>query len=742
LSAGAITSFVLPVFVLLLPFALTLWFRRKALAAPAEARTSVWFWSFRFLRYLTVGTIGLWWVATDSAGLNAGAWIYWQMNVPPWIPASHAVFLFCFWIPPIIVIISCQSLFHPVYAQIRNVYWTQSELARQAAFGLGISLVPALFVIGGVLEVTRGGSLADFVLSCALAVFSWISSVRALRKQLQLTPNALTTGDLRDRAFSLAARLGVKLQQIYLLPPGKSRLANAFARSGNSILLTEVLLTSLNKREVDGVIGHELSHLKKNHPQLLGFALMGGLAVVMTPHLMLDLSPTWQPLFDVLFISVPLLTLYFVSRRFEYAADAGSIRLTGDPAAMITGLVKLHHLNLMPLEWSKWSEKSMTHPSTVRRARAIGRAAEMSEERVNELLAAPCLPASGSCEEHYLTPRSVTNPKAFSSEFKRQGAARAFLAFAALAILLPSALLRVLSELPWPVQGWQAFAMALVLCLTATLLFVNRAPFFAYDRLCRRLREKLAAENVPVNHADALLVGLAPGSAPRIFEWNYSWDVGCLLLTSDRLCYWGEETRFALGREQIISVAAGRGMPDWFRTQFLYIRWRAAAGQPELTFNIRPIKVKSTFAMRRASRDLERRISQWHAGSAAPDTDLGPDTRASLPLPTTGQVTSTALSAARDPRQILSLLMFTAFLSGSMAALLKLPIEWVAPMYLAEDLGSYAGISGWYAILISLLMTCFRFGPTWFFRQPEPSPISPAPPPPIPARKPDPSGVR
>jgi Zn-dependent protease with chaperone function len=731
-----------PVFALLLPFALTLWFRQKALAAPAEARTAVWFWSFRFLRYLTVGTIALWWIATDSVGLKVRAWTYWQVFAPPWIPASHAIFLFCFWIPAIVAIISCQALFRPVYAQIRNVHWTQSELARQAAFGLGISLVPVLFVIGGVLEITKGGGFADFVLSYVLAVFSWIGSARGLRKQLQLTPNALTTGELRDRAFSLANRLGVKLQQIYLLPPGKSRLANAFARSGNSILLTEVLLTNLNKREVDCVIGHELVHLKKNHPQQLGFAMMGGLAVVMTPYLMLAPLSTWQPLFDVLFITVPLLSLYFVSRRFEYAADAGSIRLTGDPAAMITGLVKLHHLNLMPLEWSKWSEKSMTHPSTVRRARAIGRAAEMSEERVNELLAAPYLPTSGSSDERYAAPRSITNPKVFSSEFKRRVALRAFLAFAVLAILLPSALLRVLPELPWPLQGWQAFAMTLVFCLLAAILFVNRAPFFAYDRLCRRLHEKLASEKVPVNHAAALLVGLAPGSAPRIFEWNYSWDVGCLLLTSDRLCYWGEETRFALEREQIISVEAGRGMPDWFRTQFLYIRWRAGAGQPEVTFNIRPVKVRSTLAMHRDFRDLEQRISRWHAGSATPDEDFGPDIAASLPLPATGQVTCTSLSTARDPRQILSLLMFTAFLSGSMAALLKLPIEWVAPMYLVQNSGSYCGISGWYAIFISLLMVFFRFAPTWFFRQPEPPTVSPAPPPPVPATKPDPSDAR
>ena len=724
-----------PALVLLLPIGLALWFRRKALAAPPAARASVWFSSFRFLRYLNLGTIALWWVATDFFGLKALAWFLWLENMPEWIPATQAIFLFCFWIPPIIVLICCQVLFHPVYVRIREVHWTRSELARQAAFGLGISLVPVLFAIGGILELTNDGNFKDFALGYALAAFILISANRALRKQLQLTPSALTTGELRDRAFSLAGRLGVKLQQIYLLPPGKSRLANAFARSGNSILLTEVLLTDLNKREVDSVIGHELSHLKQNHPQLLGFALMGGLAIVMTPYFMIAPSPTWQPLFDVLFMAVPLLSFYFVSRRFEYAADVGSIRLTGDPAAMITGLVKLHQLNVMPLEWSKWSEKGMTHPSTVRRARAIGRAAEMSEQRVKELLTAPFLPAADSAEEHYAVPYAGSLAKVFSSELKRRVAIRGLLLFGALAILLPPLLLRTLAELAWPASAWQSFLVALGLCSAATVLFANYTPFLGYAGLCRRLRAKLLADGVPVNRTDACLVGLAPGNSPRIFESNYSWDIGCLLLTTDRLCYWGEETQFALRREQIISVAAGPGIPDWFRTHFLYIRWRAAEGQQEITFNLRPAEVKSVWAMHKAFRHLHRRISVWHTGLTASETE--PNGVESLPLPPVGEVTFTSPHALRNPRQILNVVMFTALLSGFAAAVLNLPIEWVAPIYLAQDTTGYGAISGWYAILISMLMVTLRFGPIWFFRQAD-SPASEAgPPPPIPAGKPD-----
>jgi Zn-dependent protease with chaperone function len=740
LDFDGINQVIGPTLALVLPIGLALWFRRKALLAPAEARASVWFSSFRFLRYINLGTIALWWIATDFVGLKARAWFFWLENLPDRVPAGRAIFLFCFWIPPMAALVCCQVLFHPVYVRIREVHWTRGELARQAAFALGVSLVPALFVIGGIVELTSGGSFKDFALSYALAAFFGIVSARALRKHLQLTPSALTTGELRDRAFSLAGRLGVKLQQIYLLPAGKSRLANAFARSGNSILLSEVLLTDLNKREVDSVVAHELSHLRRNHPHLLGFALLSGLAVVMTPYFFFPPLRTWQPLFDLAFIAVPLLSFYFVSRRFEYAADIGSIKLTGDPAAMITALVKLHQLNLMPLEWSKWSEKGMTHPSTVRRARAIGRFAEMSEQRVKELLATPLLRAPGLPEAHYEVSHTSSPAKAFSSEFKRRVAVRALLFFAGLVVLLPSLLLRTLDEFAWPGSTWQTFLLVLILCLAATATFANYTAFLGYAGLCRRLRSKLSAEGVPLKPGGGWLVGFAPGSAPRVFESNYSWDIGFLSLTADRLCYWGEETRFALCREQIISIEAGRGIPDWLRTQFLYIRWRAAAGQPEMTFNVRPAEVRSLLAMRRAFRDLQRQIASWHIGA----TSLGfePDSAASLPLPPTGQVTSTSVRTLRDPRQILSLLMFAGFASGFVAALLSLPIESVTATYLAEKTDVYAGISGWYAVLISLLMVLFRFGPAWFLRQPDSLEPAAVRPPPVPATKPDTSNVR
>jgi hypothetical protein len=170
------------------------------------------------------------------------------------------------------------------------------------------------------------------------------------------------------------------------------------------------------------------------------------------------------------------------------------------------------------------------------------------------------------------------------------------------------------------------------------------------------------------------------------------------------------------------------------------VRWRTSDGDQEVTFNLRPTEVKSVWTMQRAFDELQRRIASWQTGP--PTSEPEPSGVESLPLPPAGAVTSTSLGAARNLRQILNIVMFSALLSGLAAALLNLPIEWISPMYLAQDTGGYATISGWYAVLISVLMVILRFGPVWFSRQDDSPVPEAAPPPPIPAGRPDPSDVR
>ena len=172
-----------------------------------------------------------------------------------------------------------------------------------------------------------------------------------------LAPFELTEGPLRDRAFELAKQCGIALQRIYLLPAQHLGFANAFALSGDQVIVTDVLVNELTRREVDAVVAHELSHLEHRHPTAIStvvvtgmvivFLVSGQLSVVAWNSLSsLPLDETWQDALARLpfwWLAVPLviLGLYFVTRRFERTADAHAAALTGDPAALISALGKL-----------------------------------------------------------------------------------------------------------------------------------------------------------------------------------------------------------------------------------------------------------------------------------------------------------------------------------------------------------------------------------------------------------------
>jgi Zn-dependent protease with chaperone function len=745
-------TLLLPVGALLVPIVLTRYIVRKAEQVSDADRVVVWFSCVRFLRWLVTGTLLAWWVTTDVADWKPRFHFFLQAHELLSMPGAKFLALLFFWLPPILAVVLCQTLFQPVYSGVRGIDWTRAELARQMVYSLGASFLPLLLVTYGLTGIFSNQTAPGFVFSLFLAFACAIFFGRRLRKLLQLSPNALTTGELRDRVFFLASRLRVKLQQVYLLPPSRSRMANAFARSGRSILLTHYLLSHLTRREVDAVVAHELAHVKHDHPRLLGFALMGGFAAVAVPYFSYPWPPVWKPLFDVMFVAIPLLAYYFIARRFEFVADATSVRATGDPEAMITSLVKLHRLNLLPLQWSKWNEKLLTHPSTVRRAEAIARVAQLPDTYIAQLLersVQPSSPQSAGAEndvtEYYPLPSlERLRQKVFSTEWKQARSGRSFLLSFMLMVLLPALLLRALDSLGFIGSPFIAFLAVLVLCVSAFLLLLDVLPFLGSARLQRSMLARAKSDAVVpadvLSRGEALLVGLSPGPGPRIFEGNYSWDAGYLYFSGDRLCYCGEETRFSLRRDQIAALQIGPGMPGWFRPKSLYIVWREAESSSSAIFNIRPLEVRSVLAMNREVRRLSDQIESWRTASPATTGEVASDSAESntLSTPNVRAVTGTAIADVVKPQQLFSLMVITAFFAGMFASFLGLPFEGIFPVfgYDADAAAAPAGVSGCYAVLCTAVLFLVFVIPSLRARNaavslPAPAPVDPPPPPPV-----------
>src|SRR5262249_19706315 len=149
---------------------------------------------------------------------------------------------------------------------------------------------------------------------------------------------------------------------------------------------------------------HEIAHLQLGHvkkrsltflgalmlPPLLGGVLRGVLDVRrrpevlptgVGPHLYWGIAWFWAwSQRDFILMLAGLAVFYFVSRRFEHAADVRGAELTGCPEAQISGLLKLSRLNLMPIQWGKGTGTWLTHPSMVRRAERIAASAGMPTE--------------------------------------------------------------------------------------------------------------------------------------------------------------------------------------------------------------------------------------------------------------------------------------------------------------------------------------------------------------------------
>jgi Zn-dependent protease with chaperone function len=408
-AAKILRGFAVLAIALVLPILATLWLRRKAIFAAekiaAEFKTSgesgqsahrhddragIWFGYWKSLSWIITAGLILWWAASDAVNLGLIVKLLFAVGGPAkadWM--IRLINHIAVWIPPLVMAALCQVLSHPVQIRVRGLAWTRREVLEQSIWSLAAGWLPILFFLTGLEEIVRG----DQRIGITWFMVAFFGRAFAARKSMAaqgLTPHALTAGELRDHIFALAEKLKVKLTQVFVVATGKARMANAFARSGNSILLTDTLLENLNRREVDAVIAHELAHLKHGHPGKLGMAWIGGLVATIAA---MSSLPSIGPLNHLLRYSVafllPSVFVYFFSRRFEYTADRTAVKLTGDAEAQITSLAKLNRMNLMPMEWGRVQGKFLTHPSTFRRAVAIARAAGISEAMVPEILQQP-----------------------------------------------------------------------------------------------------------------------------------------------------------------------------------------------------------------------------------------------------------------------------------------------------------------------------------------------------------------
>lgn len=190
----------------------------------------------------------------------------------------------------------------------------------------------------------------------------------------------------------LAHRAGLdRTPDVYYV---STQLPNALAvgrGADAAILVTDGLLRLLDRRQLVGVLAHEVSHIRNGDTTIMSLAdLIGRLvhalatvamwSVLLTLPLTLNLGPA--PLvFSVTLIALPtLISLMQLSlaRSREYDADLDGSSLTGDPEGLAQGLIALEQAQRqirrrahLPFAHLPEPELLRSHPSTADRVRRL-----------------------------------------------------------------------------------------------------------------------------------------------------------------------------------------------------------------------------------------------------------------------------------------------------------------------------------------------------------------------------------
>ncbi|HEY7437372.1 MAG TPA: zinc metalloprotease HtpX [Methylomirabilota bacterium] len=272
------------------------------------------------------------------------------------------------------------------------------------------ALTVLVVLIGGALGGQNGMVMA-FVMAMVMNLGSyWFSDKIVLAMYRAQPVDEASAPALYRIVRGLVTRAGLPMPRVYIIP-GES--PNAFATGRNpehaAIAVTEGILRIMSEEELEGVLAHELSHVRNRDTLIMAIAATLAGAITYMAHM-----AQWAMIFGggrrdndeqesggglvgglLMIVLAPLaatLIQLAVSRSREFQADATGAQIAGQPWGLAKALEKLEtaskvapmdatpataHLFIVnPLTGGGWTTLFATHPpiaERVARLRAMAR---------------------------------------------------------------------------------------------------------------------------------------------------------------------------------------------------------------------------------------------------------------------------------------------------------------------------------------------------------------------------------
>ena len=216
--------------------------------------------------------------------------------------------------------------------------------------GLTLVLLWAGNALGG-----QSGMTIALVFALIMNAFSyWFSDKIVLKMYKAREVSSADAPELYEMVRRLTHKAGLPMPRVYIINQPQP---NAFATGRNpenaAIAVTTGIMSILSVNELEGVIAHELAHIKHRDILIGTVAATIAGAVSYLAHM-----AQWAMIFGgsddddgnpfaaiVMMIVAPIAAMLIqmaISRSREYAADAGGARIAGNPGYLANALKKLH----------------------------------------------------------------------------------------------------------------------------------------------------------------------------------------------------------------------------------------------------------------------------------------------------------------------------------------------------------------------------------------------------------------
>ena len=264
------------------------------------------------------------------------------------------------------------------------------------------SLAGALVVFGGAFGGKAGASIGLLIGLGMVGSSYWFSDKLAVRAAGAMELPVGELPNLRSDLEAMSARAGITTPRLFISP---SMQPNAFATGRNEkhavVCVTQGLLQVLDRNELNGVVAHELGHIK--HRDILIGSIAAAIATGITYMAQMamfagmfggnDDEDRPNPLAMILMMLLAPLAASLIqaslSRSREFEADRAGAEISGNPQYLANALQKIEAyakqvpMNINPAQASayivnpltgrnvQFARLFMTHPPTEDRVAAL-----------------------------------------------------------------------------------------------------------------------------------------------------------------------------------------------------------------------------------------------------------------------------------------------------------------------------------------------------------------------------------